>query len=310
MLYKNMNIVFNADNNYAPYLAIAILSIIKTNTAPINFYVLDLGINEISKNKIKEIVHSSRNNVEFIIIKENELKGPPQTIDYIPPITYARLKIADYLPENIEKIIYLDTDILVNESLQSLWETKLQDNWIAACFDPFIEYNKKDYKSKIGLSSNQHYVNAGVLLINLSKWRSSNIWRKSINFFKDFPAAEYQDQDIINFLFKGKILYIDNRYNFSINHKNRIKRKIKNHNITLHPLEKTTMPVAIFHYVGPTKPWHSTCTMSKVNKFQQLFSEIENPPIEWIKKIQLQNTKQHILSIVRDLKDKYFYKIY
>ncbi|SPY33775.1 glycosyltransferase family 8 protein [Pasteurella canis] len=305
-----MNIVFNADNNYAPYLATTILSIIKTNTSPINFYILDLGISELSKDTIKKIVHLSRNTIEFIKIKKDELSDLPQTITYIPSVTYARLKIVDYLPLDVEKVIYLDTDILVNASLQPLWETDLKDNWIGACFDPFIEYDKENYKFKIGLASNHYYVNAGVLLINLTKWRSTNIWEKSINFFKNFPYAQYQDQDIINFLFKGEIVYLDNRYNFSVNHKNKIKAKKKDSTMHIHPVEKTTMPIAIFHYVGPTKPWHARCKMSNVVKFQQLFSEIKTPPPEWQEKFELQTIRQKIRCILKDIKEKYYYKIY
>ncbi len=305
-----MNIVFSSDDNYAPYLGVVILSVLtKNRDTKINFFILDLGISIESKKYITTIVQKYSCNIEFIPVSTQDFLKLPQTIHYISIATYARFLIGDYLP-NLDKVLYLDIDIIVNSNLKELYHTDLKDNYIGACFDPFIENGMPEYKKYIGLDNKNYYFNAGVLLINLKKWREINLLEEAILWYQTHKEIKYQDQCILNGLFKGKVHYLNTRYNFTRNSRNRIKQSLKDNSLILSNVEKTKMPIAIYHYVGGVKAWHSKSVELKSRQFMKYFKSLENKPISWNKKIESISGYKKIVRIFKDLIYKYKYKIY
>ncbi|QIM67918.1 glycosyltransferase family 8 protein [Basfia succiniciproducens] len=308
-----MNIIFNCDKNYAPYLSVVIKSILDNTTLSTQFYILDFNISEESKSCIKNLIqninkkNSFQHSINFIKIDDNDFQCFPQTISYISSATYARLKVADYLNE-LNKAIYLDIDIIVISDLSRLWHIDLADNLVGACLDPYIEYENQDYKRKIGLQDSQPYINAGVLLLNLKALREFNLYQKAIDWNKDYPNIQFQDQDILNGVLKGKVLFLDSRYNFTVNHRNRIKLAHKG-KLLLSSLEKATKPICILHYVGSHKPWLPTTTMVKSCLFDQIYNSIRNKPPHWNKKYQSVPLKFQLKRILREIEDKLVYKI-
>lgn len=303
-----INIVFNCDNKYAPFLAATILSVVKNTSVKINFYILELEIEEISKNNITHIIKSYGSQVSFIPINKEDLLGFPQTINYISPITYARLNLAKYLPD-LSKVIYLDIDILINGDLLDLWNTPIDNYCLAGCIDPYIDSNM-EYKKGLGLLSNESYINTGVMLINLNKVKEIDTINKSKVIVDTYKNIKYQDQDIINILFKGKIFLLNSRFNFTLNHKNRIINSFKSSDISLDELEKPSLPIVIYHYVGNVKPWHSRCTQSMTNKYQRNINEICILFREWGCKFDKKPLKIILKNYLNDLKNRYIFKIY
>ncbi|HDR1514996.1 TPA: glycosyltransferase family 8 protein, partial [Pasteurella multocida] len=151
-----MNILFSSDDNYAYHLMVSIKSILIFNDKCISFYVFDLGISTENKNIILQMINSSKSNIVFIPVDVNDFRRFPKNIGYISLATYARLKAVDYLPSDVNKIIYLDIDTLVFDDLTPLWETNIENYGVAACFDSFVEYEIPEHKYTISLSS-QHY---------------------------------------------------------------------------------------------------------------------------------------------------------
>lgn len=294
-----MNILFCSDNKYATHLAVVISSILDKNDN-INFYIFDFNINEENKDIILSIVKKSNSHAHFISIDLDNFYNFPNTVDYIPLVGYARLNATKYLPNNINKIIYLDIDLLVFESLKPLWNINLGSHFIGACFDSFIEYKTNKYKTNIGLDKHNYYFNSGVMLINLAKWREIDVLDESILWLEKFgDKILYQDQDILNGIFKDKVYYLDSRFNFMPTLFNRIKRRKE-----LHTLEKTTMPIAIVHYCGPKKSWDSLCThiySEQYNKIAHLLN------IDYKNDIPI---KIKLNRLIKKFKNKYIYKIY
>lgn len=299
-----MNILFACDNNYAKYLLVAMSSIIKSRdknreSYPIDFYVLSSNISQESINYIEDFLKNRNAKIHFITVNNSDFEDFPIYIDYLSVATYSRLRTADYLPKNLDKIIYLDTDILVNDSLLPLWNTNLDDFPIAACEDPFIE--QSEYKKTIGIMDSHKYFNAGVLLINLEKWRELDIFNSSLSAIKK-SNLKYQDQDILNLIFQHNLLYLDAKFNFTRNHREIIKKQGNKNPVV------ASMPIAIYHYVGAKKAWHAKCTVSNCSQFHKIYREFINPPSSWnIEKISL---LQKIKRAKKDITDKVFYKIY
>ncbi|STO55545.1 RfaJ protein [Canicola haemoglobinophilus] len=196
-----MNIVLSCDENYSPYLAVNLLSILKNTKSTINFYILDLGIAFESKSKILEIVNKNNSNIEFIGVDKKDFLKFPSTISHISIATYARLKIDHYLPA-LDKVIYLDVDTLVINDLTPLWNVDLDGCVVGACIDSYVEFGLQGYKYNIGLTDKDVYFNAGVLLIDLLKFKSLDVYNRAISFLQKYPNIEFQDQDILNFILK------------------------------------------------------------------------------------------------------------
>ena len=211
-----MNIVLASDDNYVPLLTISIVSLLENNYKDfdeINVFILNDGITNQNIEKIKNILNKYNCNISFIKTKDIEnlnLNIVSLERDNIASFTtYSRLFIGSLIPDNIDKIIYIDCDILNVYSLKQLWEEDISDYYCAAVLDCC----NTTIQEMLGISEEDNYINAGMLYINLKKWREDNVEEKFIEFMMNNQNRFYQhDQGIINNVFKGKIKIISPRY--------------------------------------------------------------------------------------------------
>jgi len=164
--------------------------------------------------------------------------------------TYYRLLIAEYVPDNIKKIIYIDSDMVVLKDISLLWKEKFSKNIIFAVRAQWGDTIGKIISNhkEIGLDPNAIYFNAGLLLINLEKWRNENFSKKLIDYAENNQDyIEHEDQDILNVIFYKKWLEVNPLWNYCvILPKNKNEEKWK-------PYIK--FPPNIIHYLGKKKPW-------------------------------------------------------
>lgn len=253
-----MNIFFAANDFYVQYLCVAIVSILHNNTCEkISFYVLTNDFSENSKKKIQNIKRQYNNwDIKYIYIDTNLVSSLKLNIDYISSETYFRYFIADLVPE-LDKCLYLDADLVVNGSLRSLYDTDIEDFYCAGVRDLYID--SINYKSNINFNEKDLYVNAGMLLMNLSKLRENNMSQILLYNTKELiNKIQFQDQDIINITFKGKIKEVDSIYNFM------------NHNTKLEKQKRKS--AIVVHYTGKEKPWSNKCK----NKMRFLWKYYNN----------------------------------
>jgi len=212
-----MNIVLASDDNYVPLLTISIVSFLENNSNEfneINVFILDDGISKQNIDKINNILNKYKCNVVFIKTKNIEhLNSKIVSLekDNIASFTtYSRLFIGSLIPDNIDRIIYLDCDILVVNSVKQLWDEDISDYYCAAVLDCCNTTVQK----MLGISEGDNYINAGILYVNLKKWREDNVEEKFIEFIMNNQNRYYQhDQGIINNIFKNNIKIISPKYN-------------------------------------------------------------------------------------------------
>ena len=208
------NVLFASDNNFAPYLGVALYSLLKNNYKEfdkINVYIFDKNISESNKNKLNKISKEFSNS-ELIFI-------PDEGINNILSVkvnatralsTFSRLFAASLLDDSINKILYLDSDALITGSFKELWEMDISNYSVAGVKDVGPDY----VKTVIGLDKDATYINAGVLLINLEKWREINIEDEFIRILEEYNFEIYNnDQSILNLAFQNDILLIDPKFN-------------------------------------------------------------------------------------------------
>ncbi len=203
-----LNIAYSSDNNYAKQLGISILSLLESNakTEEINIYVIDNGINESNKEKIEEIVKKYNRNIVFFKFKEicKNLK----TDNTFSLSSFGRIFLSSI--KDIDKIIYIDCDMVVCKSLKELFDTDMTNYYVAGVQDNVSKF----YRELVGLSEVDRYINAGFLLINTKKWREDNIEEKCIKFIERYHGSvPHHDQGVINGVCKEKIYILPPQYN-------------------------------------------------------------------------------------------------
>ena len=203
----NMNIVFSINNNYVPYCLTTICSICENNKSEqISFYILNTDISEQNKSIINTFLSNYSNcSISYILLTNTIYTTFPinqknQTNKYISIETYFRLFLTEILPTNINKVLYLDSDLIIRGSLHDLYDTDLSSVAIAAVRDNeyfnIQEYNRLRYEPKFG------YFNAGVLLINLDYWRKNDCYKTFTSFISSYPERlKKHDQDVLNSIF-------------------------------------------------------------------------------------------------------------
>ena len=125
--------------------------------------------------------------------------------------TYYRLLLADLIPD-YDKVIYSDVDIIYRMDLSEVYNTNIEDNYLAATLDLGLNYLDKSHISKSSILEFGHYIQAGFAVFNLKKIREDNL----TSIFKEHAIQKkytYQDQDILNICCKDKIKYLPPCYN-------------------------------------------------------------------------------------------------
>lgn len=206
-----MNIVYSSDENYAQHMCVSMVSVMEN--APneeIAFYIFDNGIKSETKDILKEICETYGQTVCFIDFGEMAEHLVQQIDCPISISTYARLFVPEMLPGTCKRVIYLDCDTVVCKNIRSLWEVDLEKCYVGGVLDTLATANK----TKIGLSSEDDYINAGVLLIDVEQLRLNNIQQCFTDYIREKNGKVfYQDQGVINTVLNKMKKVIAPRFN-------------------------------------------------------------------------------------------------
>ena len=200
-----LNVVFSSDNNYAQHMGVVIYSLLKFNSdfSEINLFIIDNNILEDNKKRLTQVASKFDNAAIVWIPFERWKEKLKVQMDYwtISISAYARLFVGSMLGESVERVLYLDCDMLIQRSLKELWKTSLDEYVVAAVQDAVGDATK----SGVGLSADERYFNSGMLLINLRKWRELGIEQKCLKFIKEKDGnVLHHDQGVLNGVLKGK----------------------------------------------------------------------------------------------------------
>ena len=284
---NNINVCISCDDNYAQYAGVVIASVLLNagEDDEFYFYILDGGISDKAKLRINRLKRIRSCDIDFIRIDQSKFDAYKDilTHKYISIATYYRLKLSQLLPK-VDRVIYLDCDVIVRKSLADLFNTNLDDNYVAGVIDSRVKYKPKWKDTK--------YVNAGVLLMDLNKIRWDNIEDKFLEYTKQH-AREIKagDQDVINFTLDGRIKIVEDKWNVQVS------SFLSRSSFTKDPY--------IIHYVGKQKPW----IYGTYNHFKnEYFKVLEHTPwkIPLIEKNKWEFWN-NILSFIYFINDKPFF---
>ena len=209
------NIVCITDDNYAQHAEVMLYSLLSHSSCPCKIFILTNSLNDENKNKLRKIVMNYNNNsIQFIEKNSTELN----LSDYSngneerkwSPIMYMKLFMINLLPINIERILFLDVDLIVNDDIKELYTTNIDECIIAAAEDWKYSYFAKE---RLGLTYDEYYIISGVMLINIARWREKEIHLPIKQFMINNQKLFINDQDVIATYFKNEIQYISQEWN-------------------------------------------------------------------------------------------------
>ncbi|HFI0054510.1 TPA: glycosyltransferase [Streptococcus suis] len=211
-----MNLAFTVSDSYIDYMGTTLYSImLHTRKCPVSVYVLTSDISDYSRFKLKKLEkHFNNLRIHIQVVDSQRFEEFPLNRSHITrPEVYFRMAFASLLPQ-LDRILYLDSDILAQKDLQPLWDTALEGAYMAAVSEPPSD-GAFDYRRSIGMTNPQYYFNSGVLLMDLKKIREDQIEDRLFDCgqaIKD--KIRLQDQDIINVALEGQIKVLDPIYNY------------------------------------------------------------------------------------------------
>lgn len=281
-----MNIAFSTDDNYVLPTFVTAASIIKHNDTEINFYILTQGLSDCNEKLLKSLKDKSdKISVEILIVNEKLFDGfPIRKDDHVSLATYFRIFLPKVIDNSINKILYLDGDLLCLSSLKEFYNTDLSGFSLCAVHDernddPEI-FNRLEYDAKKG------YFGAGVILLNLDFWRQNSIQEKCIEYIRTNPdACKWHDQDALNKILNGNVLWADFRYNFTqgffFNKKDMLLSEKYYTDI-----DNAKKNPCILHFSSAYKPWHHECNHPLKDLYRDFWKEATGKNIALVHKLK------------------------
>lgn len=255
-------IVLAGDRNYTTQLETTIKSILYHNR-DVKIYILNQDIMPDWFRKPRKIASMLGSEIIDVKLPEQTVFQDWEKQDHISSIAYARFFIPEYVPE--DKVLYLDSDLIVNTSLEKLFSIDLENRLLAAV------------KDTDGIT-----FNTGVLLINNEKWRQEKLKERlieqSVVTIKEVKEGNFEhfngDQTILNQVCSSQWLELNRIYNLQVGHD-----IVALYNNWQGHLAFNDKPVVI-HFTTFRKPW----TTLIANRYRDLWWEFHD--LEWTKVLQ------------------------
>lgn len=249
---KKINLLVTLDQGYIPQLIVLLTSIrINHPDGCFDLYLLHQSLTEKQLAPVDACCQKAGISFRPIRVDETLFENAPTNSRY-PKEMYYRLLAPFLLPSHLEKVLYLDPDILVINPLYALWEINLSDHLFAAAAHTG-KTELSNNVNRIRLKTNHDYYNSGVLLMNLKKGRKM-IRREEIFAFVAEHGSELflPDQDALNALYGSEILALDDAiWNYDArNYRNYLLRSGG-----VRDMKWVMQQTSILHFCGRAKPW-------------------------------------------------------
>lgn len=253
-----INIVLATDDNFVQHCSVVIASVLANNNE-VSFYLFTEGLKPDNEKILKDLAKQYGGELHVCLMDSNivsQFPMPSYMSSHISIATYYRLFVERALPSNIDKVIYMDCDMVVRGSLTPLWETDMTDKAIGAVYQ-FNEWalNNQSYE-RLGFDSSYGYFNAGLLLINLKYWREHDVTSQLMAFIKDnYAQIHSHDQDVLNAVLHQYVQPLSYTWNClpSFFEKKRYTYP------GFVDYSKNIVDPVVIHYVSKPKPWQYEC---------------------------------------------------
>jgi lipopolysaccharide biosynthesis glycosyltransferase len=250
---STIHIACAADDSYTQHMAVMLTSILETNSSLV-FYIhlFSTQLKQDNLQLITKLVEGYGSKLVFYQLDESDFSHCVVS-HHVSIATYYRILIPHHLQIVQDKVLYLDTDMLVNGGLDELWNVHLGQEVLAAVKEP--AFNEHD---RLSLSVEEGYFNAGVLLINIRKWLQLDLTNQLLSFIQTYPdKLIFWDQDALNAVVKGRWIELNPKWNNQTS-MYELPLKYLQKVYGQHRLAEALTKPSIIHFTGSSKPWHFT----------------------------------------------------
>lgn len=261
-----INLLVTLDKNYLPPLRVLLKSLFSNNDGEVfRIFMLHSNIPDEECDRLDSFCRAHGSSLSAVQVPDEAFADAP-ILGHYTKAMYYRLLAFQLLPQDIKKILYLDPDILVLNSVRPLYEIDIKDYLYAAAMHSAYGSITK-YLNQIRLQNPnlEGYFNSGVLLMNLENQRREISDKELFEYVEQYHnLLILPDQDAINALYGEEILPVDDTvYNYDVRH-------YVIYNLTSggeKDLEWVINNTVFLHFCGKNKPWHKT----GINKFTALY---------------------------------------
>ena len=238
-----IRICMACDDKYAMHCASAVASMIDNHKSEekLEFFIWNSAISKKSQSRLEKLGNTKVSSLKLINVNPLDFKNCPLPENmHFSLETYFRLKLPDFFPD-FDKVLYIDCDVTVLGDVKELWELDIAGVYAAVCEDIVPVEHLREF---IGDFAN---FNAGVMVINLKKWREDRISQKCFDFIEHHSEKIFfVDQDVLNSMLIPKINYFPRFWNLEYMPLNDVVSGLY-----------SEQEIRLIHHISRMKPWNT-----------------------------------------------------
>ncbi|HIZ01788.1 MAG TPA: glycosyltransferase family 8 protein [Candidatus Bacteroides merdipullorum] len=210
-----IHIACNIDSHYVRHCAVMLVSLFENNRREeFCVHVIARGLSDGNREILTQLAAKYGSRVLFYEPDLRLLEGFTirKFSKRISMATYYRCILSALLPREVDRVLYLDCDIVVMGDIRPLWDTPLDGVGVAAVEDMGCREAARYEVLKYPMEDS--YFNAGVLLVNLAYWREHDVPRACVDYYHRYPERIlFNDQDLLNSVLRGHKRLVDLKWN-------------------------------------------------------------------------------------------------
>ena len=246
-LQSTVHVVVSCDANYVRHLAVLLLSLAEHHPpeALQVHFLAPPGLDEAARLTAALGVHAACFTCHVV---DAGRVAALKTYDDNTVAAYHRLLMAECLPAELDRVIYLDCDMIVRSSLMDLWNMDLDGHVVAAAADP--AWRRWEV---LGLPVGAPYFNSGLMVVDLARWRAERVGAECLAFAAEHPGRlSYADQCALNWVLQGRWMRLDPVWNLQSYY---LCRTVEGELAYFDPVPAIAGRACVVHFNSPSRPW-------------------------------------------------------
>ena len=268
------HVTCNTDDNYAQHCCAMLCSLFENNKdMGFNVHILTSGLSVNNMGQIKKLCEKYQSQLMVYDVDESRLEGVKfRKSRPLTKAAYYRILLPDYLDKSIERVLYLDCDMIVMGSLKELFDLEIDNYALAATLD-CMPWNSI-HRSQLQFEADERSFCSGIMMINLKYWREHDAMEKLLEYSKrDKNPVHLHDQDSFNYVFKKQWFLIPPKWNKPSN-----SFLTNMDNLQYFDIFEYVYNPKIIHFSSQAKPWlNMTFPYSSEYRFYLDLSGFDNP---------------------------------
>jgi len=275
-----VNIACSINRDYIHPMCVMLNSLSVNTSYKVKVHVLHTELRQNDEEYIQQVFkYNEKIDFSFYRVNTGLFSNMTNLRDGLSIETFFRLLLPLEIPDNIDKVLYIDADVVVNDDVFKVYNTDIDDYFLAGVVDVY-----EPFLDTIKFQSITDYFNAGVLLINLKKWREENFLTQCIEYTNEYPERIImEDQDILNGTLQGEWKRLPLKWNVTRNLIFNTDPYYKY--ISKKEVDDAIQFPSLIHYTSNFKPWKLIDNHPYKDKYhlhlRELGIPIEDKSVEW-----------------------------